>query len=47
MVKTIRLSESTHKELVKIAGEMQAQHGKNITLDFTINELIRVYRKRQ
>jgi predicted transcriptional regulator len=45
MVKTLRISDENHKEMLKIQGEIQAQRGELTTMDHVIERLIRVYRK--
>lgn len=46
MVKTIRLSDEIHKELMKIQGEMQAQTGELTTMDDTIKAMIDAHKKK-
>jgi predicted CopG family antitoxin len=45
MTKTVKISDKTHEELVKIAGELQAANGKGKTLDDAINALIQRWRR--
>lgn len=45
MTKTIKINDDTHAELVKIAGELQANNGKAKTLDDAIKGLIQRWRK--
>ena len=46
MVKTIRLTDEIHKELMKIQGEMQAQTGELTTMDDTIKAMVDAYKKK-
>jgi hypothetical protein len=40
MIKTIRLSDKTHKRLLKIQGEIQAESGEFTNMDMTIEKII-------
>lgn len=46
MVKTLRISESNHKEMLKIQGQIQAKSGEFTSMEDTLTELIKTYRKR-
>ena len=46
MVKTLRISDENHKEVLKIQGEIQAKSGEYTSMDDVIAELIRIYRKK-
>ncbi len=46
MVKTIRLSDEIHKELMKIQGELQAQTGEFTSMDETIKAMVEAYKKK-
>lgn len=46
MVKTIRLSDEIHKELMKIQGELQSQTGELTTMEDTIKTMVEAYRKK-
>ena len=46
MVKTLRISEGNHKEMLKIQGQIQAQSGEFTTMDDVIAELVRVFRSK-
>jgi len=46
MVKTLRISDSNHKEMLKIQGEIQAKSGEFTSMDDVIFELAKAYRKR-
>jgi len=47
MVKTLRISDSNHREMLKIQGEIQAKSGEFTSMDDVIAELVKNYRKRQ
>jgi len=47
MVKTLRISDDDiHKELLKIQGQIQAKSGEFTSMEDTLTELIKAYRKR-
>lgn len=47
MVKTLRISDDEiHKELLKIQGQIQANTGEFTSMEDTLTELIKVYRKK-
>ena len=46
MVKTIRISDENHKELLKIQGELQAQTGEFTSMDDAIKTMVEAYRKK-
>ena len=46
MVKTLRISDEIHKEVLKIQGQIQAQTGEFTSMDDVIEELVRAFRKR-
>jgi len=46
MVKTLRISDKIHKEILKIQGLIQAKSGEFTTMDDVIAELVRDFRKR-
>ena len=47
MVKTLRIADDNiHKELLKIQGSIQAQTGEFTSMEDVLNELIKVYRKK-
>ena len=46
MVKTLRISDENHKEVLKIQGEIQAKSGEFTTMDDVISELVKTYRKK-
>ena len=47
MVKTLRISDDDiHRELLKIQGQIQARTGDFTSMEDTLSELIKAYRKR-
>ncbi len=47
MVKTLRISDEIHKEMLKIQGQIQAKSGEFTSMDDVITELVKTYRKRK
>ena len=47
MVKTLRISDSNHKEMLKVQGEIQAKFGEFTSMDDAVAELIKNYRRRK
>ena len=47
MVKTLRISDEIHKEVLKIQGELQAKSGEFTTMDETIGTLVDNFKKRR
>jgi len=47
MVKTLRISDSNHKEVLKMQGEIQAKSGEFTSMDDVIVELVKIFRKRR
>ena len=47
MVKTLRISDSNHREMLKIQGQIQAKSGEFTSMDNVIAELVKIYRKRK
>ncbi len=45
-ITTIRITKSTHKEILKIMGEIQAKTGEIPTLDDALQELLGNYKKK-
>lgn len=43
---TIRITKPTHKEILKVMGELQAKTGKIPTLDDALKELLENYKKK-
>lgn len=46
MVKTLRISDSNHHEVLKIQGQIQAKSGKFTSMDDVITELVKSYKKK-
>jgi len=47
MVKTLRISDEIHREVLKIQGQIQAQTGEFTSMDDVIEELVKAFRKRR
>jgi len=47
MVKTLRISDEMHKEVLKIQGEIQAKSGEYTSMDDVIEELVKAFRRRK
>jgi hypothetical protein len=48
MVKTLRISDdSIHKELLKIQGQIQAKSGEFTSMEDTLDELIKTFKKKR
>ena len=45
MVKTLRITDNNHKEMMKIQGEIQSRSGENTSMDTVIDELVTSYRR--
>jgi len=45
-ITTIRITKSTHKEILKIMGEIQARTGEIPTLDDALQEMLSNYKKK-
>jgi hypothetical protein len=45
MTKTVKINDDTHLQLLRIAGELQANNGHIKTLDDAIKALIQNWRK--
>ena len=45
MIKTLRISDDMHKEVLKIQGALQAFDGEYTSMDDTIGELVKCYKK--
>ena len=46
MVKTLRISDKNHKEVLKIQGEIQAKSGEYTSMDDVIADLVKSFRKK-
>lgn len=44
MVKTLRISDSNHREMLKVQGEIQAKSGEFTSMDDAVAELVKTYR---
>ena len=45
MVKTLRISDANHKEMLKVQGEIQAKSGEFTSMDDVIAELVKSFKK--
>jgi len=45
-ITSIRISKSTHKEILKVMGQLQAKTGEIPTLDDALKELLENYKKK-
>ncbi len=45
-VTTVRITKSTHKDLLKVMGKLQAKTGEIPTLDDALKELLANYKKK-
>ncbi len=45
-ITTIRITKSTHKEILKIMGQIQARTGEIPTLDDALQEMLDNYKKK-
>jgi predicted CopG family antitoxin len=46
MVKTLRISDENHKEMLKIQGEIQSKLGEYTSMDDVIANLVKSFRKK-
>jgi len=46
MVKTLRISESNHRDMMKIQGQIQAKSGEFTSMDDVIAEMVKEYKKK-
>ena len=46
MVKTLRISDENHTEMLKIQGEIQAKLGIFTSMDDVIAELVKAFKKK-
>jgi len=46
-ITSIRISKSTHKEILKVMGQLQAKTGEIPTLDEALQELLQNYKKKK
>ena len=47
MVKTLRISDENHKEMLKIQGQIQAKIGEFTSMDDVIANLVNNFKKRK
>ena len=47
MVKTLRISDENHIEMLKIQGQIQARTGEFTSMDDVIAEMIILYKKKK
>jgi len=47
LVKTMKISDETHRELTKVSAKITAEDGERRTFDETIMEIITVYRQKE
>jgi hypothetical protein len=45
-ITTIRITKSTHKEILKIMGQIQARSGEIPTIDDALQEMLNNYKKK-
>jgi len=45
-ITSIRISKSTHKDILKVMGQLQAKTGEIPTLDDALKELLENYKKK-
>jgi hypothetical protein len=47
MVKTLRISDENHKEMLKIQGKIQAESGEMTSMDDVIAQLVKSFKKKR
>ena len=47
MVKTLRISNENHKEMLKIQGQIQAKSGEFTSMDDVIANLVKAFKKKR
>jgi hypothetical protein len=47
MVKTLRMSDENHKEMMKIQGKIQAESGEMTSMDDVIAQLVKSFKKKK
>jgi len=47
MVKTLRISDGNHTDMLKIQGQIQAKSGKFTSMDDVIAELVKSFKRRK
>jgi len=46
VVKTLRISEENHRDMMKIQGQIQAKSGEFTSMDDVIADLVKEYKKK-
>jgi hypothetical protein len=46
MVKTLRISDENHKEILKVQGQIQAKSGEFTSMDDVVAELTKMFKKK-
>jgi len=46
MVKTLRISDENHREMLKIQGQIQAKSGEFTSMDNVIDEMVKSFKKK-
>jgi len=47
MVKTLRISDESHRGMLKIQGELQAKSGEFTSMDDVIQHLVKSFKKKK
>ena len=47
MVKTLRISDENHKDMLKIQGQIQAKSGEFTSMDDVIAELVKTFKRKK
>lgn len=47
MVKTLRISDTNHKDMLKIQGQIQAKSGEFTSMDDVIEYLVKDFKKKK
>ena len=47
MVKTLRISDENHKEILKVQGQIQAKSGEFTSMDDVIANLVKTFKKKR
>ena len=47
MVKTLRISDENHRDMMKIQGQIQAKSGEFTSMDDVIEKLVQTYKKKR
>ena len=47
MVKTLRISDENHTEMLKIQGKIQAESGEFTSMDDVIQHLVKLFKRRK